>query len=127
MTQHRRIIDEGSLWIMVAVPSVWAAHFLLVYWVAAVWCAKLGRDAGLDPVRLAILGLTVLALGVVGWLAWMAWRDYAGRLPLGGEIEEDTDDGRRRFMGQATLMLAILSAVAILFDAIPALVFERCG
>ncbi len=36
-----RVIDQGSVWILVAAPSIWAAHFLLSYWVAAIWCGSL--------------------------------------------------------------------------------------
>jgi hypothetical protein len=34
-----------SLWLLVASPVIWAAHFLLCYGTAAVWCAKVAGYA----------------------------------------------------------------------------------
>lgn len=125
--RHKRLIDEGSLWIMVAAPCVWAAHFLLSYWIAAVWCAKAGAEfASLDPVRPWILGLTVAAWVAIALLARHAVRRYGGQLLIDEDLTEDTEPERERFLGHATLLLAALSALAVLFDTIPALVFDRC-
>lgn len=124
MREFKRLIDEGSLWIMVAAPSVWAAHFLLCYWLAAVWCAKIG--GGLATVQTVTLALTAVALAIVGWLSWKARREYDGRLTVKDDHDGNTDETRRRFLGHATLLLAVLSAIAIVVDALPALVFDRC-
>ena len=44
-------------------PTIWAAHFLLCYVTAAIWCAKVaGPDGSLGGVRVAIAVYTVLAL-----------------------------------------------------------------
>ena len=123
----KRLLAEGSLWIMVAAPIVWAAHFLLCYWVAAVWCAKVTDGQGpLGLVRLTVAGLTVLALALIAFLAWHAVRRYHGVLLIDEHLTEDTERGRTRFLGHATLLLASLSAVAVVFDAMPALVFDTC-
>ena len=123
----KRLLEEGSLWIMVAAPTVWAAHFLLCYWVAAVWCAKVTEGPGpLGPVRLTVAGLTVAALGLIGLLAWHAVRRYHGVLLIHEQLTEDTERERTRFLGHATLLLASLSAVAVVFDAMPVLVFDTC-
>lgn len=129
--KYRRLIDEGSLWIMVAAPSVWAAHFLLCYWAAAVWCAKVGPD--LDTVFWIIMGLTAACLLIVLWLGWKARRDYDGRFYVESQLrgegpahDGDTVDDRRRFLGHATLLLCGLSFIAIVVDAAPILVFDRC-
>lgn len=123
----KRLLEEGSLWIMIATPSVWAAHFLLSYWIASVWCAKVVDGTGaLDTVRLWVLGLTVAALALIGLLARHAVRRYDGRLLIHEDMAEDTEAERTRFLGRATLLLCCLSAVAILFNSLPALVFDRC-
>jgi hypothetical protein len=123
----KRLLEEGSLWIMVAAPTVWAAHFLLCYWVAAVWCAKVTEGPGpLDTVRIVIAALTLAALALIALLAWHAVRGYGGRLLINEELTEDTEKERARFLGHATLLLCSLSTVAILYSALPALVFDTC-
>ena len=123
----KRLLEEGSLWVMVAAPTVWAAHFLLSYWVAAVWCAKVTEgDGPLGVVRLTVAGLTAGALALIALLAWYAVRRYEGELFINKAITEDTERGRTRFLGHATLLLCCLSAVAVVFDALPAVVFETC-
>ena len=121
------ILDEGSLWIMIAAPSVWALHFLLAYWGAAVWCAKIPeRTEDVLAVRLGVGVLTVVALAVVAWLARKAVRSYQGRLLIREQLTEPSEPERTRFLGHATLLLCSLSAAAIIFDAMPALVFDSC-
>ena len=44
-----------SLWLLTASPTIWAAHFLLSYATAAIWCAKIAGPGGsLTTVRVAI-------------------------------------------------------------------------
>src|SRR5687767_11521418 len=41
-----------SLWLLTASPVIWAAHFMLSYITASIWCAKLaGPDKSLWEVR----------------------------------------------------------------------------
>lgn len=125
--RYEGLLDQGSIWIMVAPPCVWAAHFLLCYWVAAVWCAKVDPGAGsLLEARIAVGVLTVLALALIGWLSLRAWRRYEGRLTIDDDLVRDTESERTRFLGHATLLLAALSAVGVIFDALPALAFSSC-
>ena len=121
----KRLLEEGSLWIMIAAPCVWAGHFLLSYWAAAVWCAKLSQEQIL-VVRLGVGGLTILALALVGWLARHAVRRYQGELLIRENLTEPTEAERTRFLGHAALLLCSLSAVAIVFDTMPVLVFDSC-
>lgn len=120
------LLEEGSLWIMVAAPTVWGAHFLLSYWVAAVYCARVGEDGDFLIVRLAVGALTAVALALVGWLARHARRRYGGKLRISDDLVTDTEGERTRFLGHATLLLCTLSAVAILFDLMPVLFIGGC-
>lgn len=123
----KRLLEEGSLWIMIAAPSVWALHFLLSYWAAAIWCAKIPQPT--EPilaVRIGVGVLTLAALAAVGWLAWTAVRSYQATLLIQEKLTEHSEAERTRFLGHATLLLCSLSAVAIVFDAMPALVFDSC-
>jgi len=114
-----------SLWTLVAPPSIWAAHFLFCYVFAAIHCAKAGRLASLGPIRVEIAGATVVALCLVGICAFVACaqsRVEGDPLPHG----ESTDEDRVRFLGVVGLLLAGLSAVAIVFTALPAVLIGDC-
>lgn len=114
---------SDSLWRVVAAPSLWALHFLVSYATAAVFCAKSGGDASLGPVRVTIAVLTLVALAGTGVIGWGGYRRH--RLP-GGALphDDDTPEDRHRFLGFATLLLAGLSAIAIVYQAL-AIVFIR--
>ena len=52
---------KQSLWLLTASPVIWAAHFMLSYITASIWCAKLaGPDKSLGEVRVAIVIYTAL-------------------------------------------------------------------
>jgi hypothetical protein len=115
-----------SLWLMIAGPVIWAAHFLLSYVTASIWCAKTAGPGGsLLTVRWAIGGLTVLALAGLGASIWDGYRRYsygAATLPHDGDTPED----RHRFLGFATLLLSLLSAVATIYSALAAVFITNC-
>ncbi|MBE9637040.1 hypothetical protein [Salipiger mangrovisoli] len=121
-----RVIDQGSVWILVAAPSIWAAHFLISYWVAAIWCAKLGRGTSLAEPRWIIAGLGALCIGAIIGLAVLAVRRYGGVFVIFEEITESSERGRDRFVGHVALLLCVLSAAAILFTVIPGMVLGQC-
>lgn len=121
---YPRLIDDGSVWIVVIPPVIWAAHFLTCYWVAAVWCAS--GAAPLTPVVWAIAAITVAALGGIGWAAVVAVRRYGGLRRPGHHVSRDEPEGRKAFLGHVALLLASLNGVAVLFTALPVLVFRQC-
>ena len=126
--RHKFLFQEGSLWPLIAAPSVWAAHFLVSYWVGAVWCARYAGDEGsLFWVQVVVAGLTVAALSALAWLAWLASHRYHGQLVIEDDLVDDTEHARTRFLGHATLLLCVLSAVAVVFDAVPVAVFATCS
>lgn len=111
-----------SLWTLFTAPVIWAAHFLVCYVAVAIACA---RGAELALVRLGILGATVLALGGILLAALLAWRQWgfgAGDPPH----DAGTRDDRLLFQGFATLLLAGLSFVAVLYQALPAAFLTDC-
>lgn len=117
---------KESLWILVISPTIWAAHFLLCYLTAALWCAKIaGRNGSLDEVRKAIIIYTVLALIGIGFTGWIAFRRHrTGTANVPDDF--DTPEDRHRFLGFATLLLSALSAVATLYVALVAIFIEAC-
>ena len=114
------------LWVLAAAPAIWAAHFLLSYITAAVWCAKFaGRDGALAPVQTAIGWYTAIALTVIAVVAVSGYLRHG----KGFEIDEHHDDtaaDRHRFLGFAALLLAGLSAVATIYVATSVAFVERC-
>lgn len=125
---HRQALpeDHGYLWLLATPPAIWAAHFLLSYVTAAVWCARFaGRDGVMGGVSTAILWFTVVALGAIAIVGWDAYKRHAHQ----GQEEahdRDTPEDRHRFLGHATFLLAGLSAVATIFSALAASFFETC-
>ena len=119
-----RLIDDGSVWIVVTPPVIWAAHFLLCYWIAAIWCAaELGA---LAPVRWAIAALTVAALAAIGWTARIAITRYSGRFQPLASYHGNDDDARKSFLGHVALLLSALNSAAVILTAAPAMVFAQC-
>jgi nitrate reductase NapE component len=116
---------KPTLWGLVAPPTVWGLHFLFSYVYASVICAKAGRLEPLDDVRLAIAAATLVSLLLVGYFGYHAWRlsRIQGDPP---PHQESTDEDRLRFLAIATMLLAALSFVAIVFTALPAFMIEDC-
>jgi hypothetical protein len=118
--------EKENLWLLTVSPTIWAAHFLLCYITAAIWCAKLdGAQTTLNVVRFAIALYTALALigiGLNGWAGWRRHRHGSETTPH----DFDSGEDRHRFLGFATLLLSALSAIATLFVAVVALFFEDC-
>lgn len=117
---------DESLWIITASPVIWAAHFLLCYLTAAIWCAKVvGRDGPLGDVRVAIAVYTLLALIGIGITGWIAFRKHTtGTATVPHDF--DTREDRHRFLGFATLLLSGLSGVGVLYVALTAVFVETC-
>ena len=121
----RRFGEKANLWFLIAPPTIWALHFLFCYSYAAVRCAKGGRAGTLGDVRTMVVIATMVALAIVVASGYVAWAQSIteGDPP---PHQESTDEDRLRFLAVATLLLAGLSFIAILFTAIPAFIFEDC-
>ncbi len=123
-----RETGEGTdLWRVILAPSIWAAHFLVCYVAAAVYCEKAGRPAELWPVQLIVGAVTLAAMGGIALIFRSLWKvrglstvndnyNFAGNDP----------EERHRFLSHVSLMLCVLSMVAILYVAIPAFLLGSC-
>lgn len=126
---------RDTLWILTYSPTIWAAHFLLCYLTAAIWCAKVAGPLGpLGGARTAMAVYTVLALVGIG-LTWRrGYRRHKGGPPgstytLGYAHEPhgvDTPRDRYAFLGLATVLLSALSAVAVVYVALAAVFIGTC-
>jgi len=116
--------ERQTLWLLTISPTIWAAHFLLSYIGAAVWCGQ--RDASLAPVRIAIAVTALVALVGIAITGLAGWRKHTY-----GESEpphhEDTPEDRHRFLGYATVLLSCLSAVATVYVALTAIFVSNCN
>lgn len=118
--------EHESLWEVTASPLVWAAHFMLSYLSAAIFCAKLASiESSLDPVRAAIGIYTVVALLVVGVVGTRSARRHH-RADQGAAHDQDRPESRHRFLAFTTLLLSGLSAVAIVYSALATLFIRSC-
>ena len=115
-----------SLWLLTASPVIWAAHFMLSYITASIWCAKLAApDKSLWEVRVAIVVYTALALVGIGVIGWVGHRRHSyGQASL--PHDADTPEDRHRFLGFATLLLSGLSAVAVIYAALVVVFIRSC-
>lgn len=116
-------LHHKSIWHMVAAPVVWALHFVAIYAWTAIDCAKTDTP---DPARIVIAALTVLALALIasiGWRAWVQW-DY----PTDHHYVHDKPSGedRREFLGHVGFLLSVLSAIGVIFAALPAIFIRNC-
>lgn len=126
MQMELRTGDKDSLWLLTIAPVIWAAHLLLCYITAAVWCAKFAPPGGsLGGIRVAIVWYTLMALAGIGIIGWEGYRRHShGTEATTHDL--DTAEDRHRFLGFATLLLAGLSAVAVSYAALAAAYFDTC-
>ena len=121
-------VDEPrqSLWALTAGPAIWAGHFLTTYAVSAVWCGNAGTHARFGTMLASFAVATVMALLAVAWVGRNGWVRYnhGGAVP---SHHKDTPDDRHRFLGLATLLLAILSGVSILYGALAVVMLRGCS
>jgi hypothetical protein len=118
--------DSYSLWLLTIAPTIWAAHLLLCYITAAIWCAKFVPQGGsLGSIPTAIMWYTAAALAGIAAIGCEGFRRHS----YGTETtthDLDSVEDRHRFLGFATLLLAGLSAVGVLYAALAATFFESC-
>ena len=124
----RRETGTGTdLWRVIAAPIVWAVHFLFCYVYGAIHCAKAGRDASLAGPTYVIVGATAIALALIALSTHHLWRVRGRSLTANDfEFEHNTPEERHRFLSHVALMLCVLSAIAVLYVAIPMLYLTSC-
>ena len=124
--QERRFTEKrDSLWWVATAPGIWAAHFLLSYGTAAVWCAKNGHEAPLSLARGAIYVYTAVALAAITVVALRGLRRYRAPGPE-QQTDIDSSESRHRFLGFTLLSLSGLSAVAIIYQGLAAVFIGSC-
>ncbi|HEX2256153.1 MAG TPA: hypothetical protein VHG92_05525 [Afifellaceae bacterium] len=116
-----------GIWFLIAGPTIWSAHFLASYVVAAVWCAKAAAPHGPVLLQWAIAAMTLLALAGIFSVGWVATREWRFGEPGWMRNDAPTVEARQRFVGHSSWLLCALSAVATIFVALPALLAPSCS
>ena len=115
-----------SVWRLFVSPTIWAVHFIACYVTAAIWCEKFADASGdLGAAGTAIGVYTIVGLAAVGIDGWLAYRRHR-MSDADTPHDADTPRARSGFVAFATMLLAGLSAVAILFVAVAAAVAGSC-
>ena len=117
---------QDTLWTLIAAPTIWGVHFLFSYFLAAWQCAPNAdpfREIG--GTRVAIGVVTLVCLGLIALIlrrSWREWRSQGG----GFRNNADTPEARERFLEFSTLLLALLSLAAVVFETLPVLMIGDC-
>lgn len=117
--------EHANLWTLAFPPLVWAAHFLLSYCTAAVWCAKFAENGELGTARVAVAIYTAAALAVLllsGARGYRKQRLGKVRAPH----DRDTPEDRYRFLGYAAMLLSGLSAIAVCYASLVVVFIRSC-
>lgn len=126
MSSNRTAEHRDSLWWLVASPTIWAAHFLLCYITAAIWCGMIvGPSGPLSTARTLIVVYTVVALAGIAFVGTVGFRRHrlgASELPH----DDDTPEDRHRFLGFSTFLLSGLSAIAVIYAALTVVFIQGC-
>lgn len=118
--------EHESLWRLAFPPLIWALHLLLSYCTAAIYCEKFAeRAAPLDVVRVAVFAYTGIALAAIGFVGLRGYQRHRyGDSTTPHDF--DTPEDRHRFLGFASFLLAGISAVAVVYQALPAIFIGSC-
>ena len=94
---------------------VWAAHFVVVYVVAAVACVLgLGAGSGARPALMAVLAIGTVATAVLTWL-------HAAR-----RYRQQRSVASQRFRMALTVGSDAIASIAILWQLFPLLLVPAC-
>jgi hypothetical protein len=124
-----------SLFMFVSGPVIWSVHFLLVYLVTEAGCTGDGPGLELfDPPVPKVVTLAATAAATAAALAGAMWwyRRWRGseQTPPADEAADlaggHADRDRGGTLAFAGFLLSLLSAVAVLFVGLPALVLPSC-
>jgi hypothetical protein len=104
---------------LTAGPIIWALHFLVIYIVTALSCARHFYDMewfGVGVVQLAIAAATVSSIAAIALILRAVHRAF-------GRLSQES----KHFALSMAVALSLLSILAILWDALPALIVPVCG
>jgi hypothetical protein len=94
---------------------------------AAVHCEKLAREAALDPVRIVVILVTAVGFALVGVSMRGLWR-VRGRSLTDDDFDDEhnSPEERHRFLSHEAQILSALSAIGMIYVALPVFPFGSC-
>lgn len=113
----------GKMLFMIGGLLVWAAHFTIIYGFTAVACAK-----GLAATDVLGLGIIPFVIGAATLLAW-ATTGMVLMSAMSGPVPPRStrfDEATEHFLRYTAAFIAMLSLVAIAWNALPVLVVTPC-
>jgi hypothetical protein len=120
-----------ALFMFVAGPLIWSAHFLLVYLIVEAGCSGDGPGLRLfDPPVPKVVTLAAAAAAAAAALACAGWSYRRWRASEHEPAADESGDHQHRDRGGtlafAGYLLSLLSVVTILFVGLPALFLPSC-
>ncbi|ALG91368.1 MAG: hypothetical protein CL814_06375 [Confluentimicrobium sp.] len=116
--------ESESLWRLTLAPVTWALHLVLCYATVSLACAR--QLFPVDTARIWLIGATVLALALIGWQGWRALQQWNVRNTGALSHPEGKAEDRHQFLGHATFLIALISAIGTVFTSLPLLLLEGC-
>lgn len=114
------------LWLLFLPLTIWAIHFLAVYVVAAVSCAKaVDIGAAILAVRWIAVAVTIVALGTIGATLWYGRRYRSGAAGQRSANAPGAWD-QARFVWNVLLLISALSALAVIYVGSVTFFFGDC-
>jgi hypothetical protein len=98
-------------------PIIWAVHFLAVYTITGIFCARphlQGQWLGIDAI---VLGICVASAAAIAAICLLHQRDWRKCLR----------SGKTDFTHWTASSLGLLSIIAILWETIPVFIVPLCG
>lgn len=113
-----RTSSRNSLAAMLAPPTIWALHFLACYLIVSLACAN---GAGQHAVW---LGIGLASAAGLALIALIALRN--GRIWRAARERHEHEEDAAPFFAVTTLLLCAISALALIWVALPAIMLPPC-
>lgn len=114
--------ERESLVRITTAPLIWAAHFVVCYGAVSVACNKAVLTIG--TARIGLILFTLIALAGIVWVGWRAFRQWDVRHTGAFSNPDGKAEDRHQFLGHAAFLLAIISAIGVIYVALPLVVLE---
>ena len=115
--------EQARLFRITIAPLIWALHFAACYGVVAVTCAKGWELGTVRPGLLAFSAAALVGIALTGLVARRQW----GPARHGDAGDRGGRAGvRHRFLGHAAFLLAVISAIGVIFVPLPLLMIGSC-
>ncbi|HCQ47008.1 MAG TPA: hypothetical protein DIW53_09590 [Achromobacter sp.] len=111
-----------DLLLLIAGPLIWMVHFLGIYIVNALACARPASALAMQAAGLPVSSWVIIAASVAAWMAIAAAARHAARRSR----RENAPDGAR-FRAWLTGALCVLSALAVVWQTVPVFLVAACG